>query len=90
MLIESLRTTNAHCLQSIKNNVLIQSQNEQLDILERFPGLEAAVNVFEEIILWPKIWPKIFENNPLRNQAGILLFGAPGTGKSTKISKYKK
>lgn len=80
VLIESLRTTNTYCMQGIKNNVFEDNESGQLENIDRFPGLELAVNVFEEIIMWPKIWPKIFENNPLRNQAGILLFGAPGTG----------
>lgn len=82
MLIESLRTTNTYCLQGIKNNILEDDESEQLDDFDHFPGLKLAVNVFEEILMWPKMWPKIFENNPLRNQAGILLFGAPGTGNS--------
>lgn len=79
-MIESLITTNTYCMQGIKNNVLDDNESEQIGNFDRFPGLEMAVNVFEEILMWPKIWPKIFESNPLRNQAGILLFGAPGTG----------
>ena len=78
VLIESLRATNTYCLQGIQNNVLKDTDSGQP---ENFPGLEMAVSVFEEILMWPKIWPKIFDKNPLRNQAGILLFGAPGTGK---------
>lgn len=80
VLVESLRTTNTYCLEGIKNNIHDDNQRGQQENINRFPGLEMALNVFEEILMWPKIWPKIFGNNPLRNQSGILLFGAPGTG----------
>lgn len=80
--MESLKTTNAYCLQGIKNNIRDSDEGQEMSKVNRFPGLEHAVSVFEEVLMWPKNYPGIFENNPLRNQAGILLFGAPGTGKT--------
>lgn len=82
VLVESLKTTNAYCLQGIKNNL---SLNDSCGIdskhnVNPFAGLESVVSVFEEVLIWPTKYPQVFGNSPLRNQAGILLYGAPGTG----------
>lgn len=87
VLTESLKTTNTYCLHGIINNVTEHHENGQLEDIDHFPGLETAVSVFEEVLMWQKSWPKIFENNPLRNQAGVLLFGAPGTGKTNLVTQ---
>lgn len=83
-LLNSLKTTNTYCLQGIENNlkmdVVEEDDDEENDdkLTDRFPGLESVVAVMEEILIWPTRFPKIFEDSPLRNQAGILLFGPPG------------
>lgn len=78
VLVESLKTTNAYCLQDIHNNFNEPSQADT--IIDLLPGLEYPLSVFEEVLRWPHTHPHIFNQSPLRNQAGILLFGAPGTG----------
>lgn len=81
VFLESLKTTNAYCLQGIENNIDLGELNDNTRNQENvLPGLENVVGVFHEVLLWPKKYPDVFENSPLRNQAGILLFGPPGTG----------
>lgn len=82
VFFESLKTTNAYCLQGIENNIEIYGAEKINKHVNLFPGLENVIGVFHEVLLWPKKYPEIFKNSPLRNQAGILLFGPPGTGKS--------
>lgn len=92
-LINSLKTTNAYCLQGIENNIKMDDCDEN-DPNEShknpFAGLEAVVTVFEEVLIWPSKYPKIFEQPPLRNQAGILLYGSPGTGKTYLVSQLSR
>lgn len=78
VLFESLKMTNAYCLQGITDfNTSKYGEGKNFNI---FPGLKSVVEVFEEVLLWPMKFPDIFNQSPLRNQAGILLYGAPGTG----------
>lgn len=78
ILTESLKTTNIYCLQGVNNSY--DESNKKQKQINHFPGLEMAVGVFEEVLMWPIKYSSIFTESPLRNQAGILLFGAPGTG----------
>lgn len=81
VFLESLKTTNAYCLQGIENHVNLNASSEDAHTnLNKFPGLEEVVSVFEEVLVWPSKYPNIFDNSPLRNQAGILLYGPPGIG----------
>ncbi|XP_069678214.1 peroxisomal ATPase PEX1 isoform X2 [Periplaneta americana] len=45
-------------------------------------GLLEVKDVLIEILQWPSQYPDIFANAPLRHQSGVLLYGAPGTGKT--------
>lgn len=95
VLLNSMKTTNAYCLQGIENIVRLDEYGEDEDescgnLVEKLPGLESVVSVFEEILIWPTKFPQIFENSPLRNQAGILLYGAPGTGKTFLVSQISR
>lgn len=83
-LMESLKTTNKYCLQGIENNL-----NEENKVFA-LAGMKSIIGVFQEILMWPQQYPKIFKNSPLRNQAGILLFGAPGTGKTFLVSQISR
>uniref|UniRef100_A0A8D8AHR0 Peroxisomal ATPase PEX1 n=2 Tax=Culex pipiens TaxID=7175 RepID=A0A8D8AHR0_CULPI len=94
MLAGALDVTNSYCLQGIENHKH-QQQSDDLDENndvpgDQIPGLENAIDVFQEVLMWPSRFPKIFESSPLRNQAGILLFGPPGTGKTYLVSKLAK
>lgn len=53
-------------------------------------GLGHVVKVFEEVLMWPAQYQHIFAHSPLRNQAGVLLFGAPGTGKTFAVNKLAR
>lgn len=73
--------TNTYCLQGIENGNLAENYGIRAHTnFNAFAGMESVVNVFEEILLWPSKYHGIFSHSPLRNQAGILLFGPPGTG----------
>lgn len=91
MYLESLKTTNEYCLQGIENNVnLDDTMGETNASINKFPGLEKVVNVFEEVLVWPTKYPDIFGQSPLRNQAGVLLYGPPGTGKTYLVSQISR
>ena len=45
-------------------------------------GLVEVKQILTECILWPGKYPKLFLNCPLRIRSGVLLYGAPGTGKT--------
>lgn len=94
-LINSLKTTNTYCLQGIENNIKLDESDEETDEAEnqnnnKFAGLESVVKVFEEVLIWPSKYPQVFEKSPLRNQAGILLYGHPGTGKTYLVSQLSR
>lgn len=84
--MEALRITSSYCLQGVQNNALDDEQKEE-EATDELPGLEKAVEVMEEVIMWPTKYLSIFEDSPLRNQAGILLYGPPGTGKTFLVSQ---
>lgn len=111
--MESLKITNAYCLQGIEQNGCsasngnVDSSNgtsngdeddddDENDIggdsdkSKQIAGLETVVTVLEEVLIWPAKYPTIFEKSPLRNQAGVLLFGAPGTGKTYLVGRLAK
>lgn len=112
--MESLKITNAYCLQGIEQNGCGASSNggnnensngttngdedddDENDIggdqdkSKQIAGLETVVTVLEEVLIWPAKYPTIFEKSPLRNQAGVLLFGAPGTGKTYLVGRLAK
>lgn len=89
ILMEALRITNSYCLQGVQNNAL-EEEDQEDPATDDLPGLEEAVEVMEEVIMWPTKYLSIFQDSPLRNQAGILLYGPPGTGKTFLVSQLVK
>lgn len=45
-------------------------------------GLAEVKSDLKEVFEWPVMYPELFNNSPLRQQSGLLLYGAPGTGKT--------
>ncbi|XP_024083502.1 peroxisome biosynthesis protein PAS1 isoform X2 [Cimex lectularius] len=45
-------------------------------------GLRDAKEKLTEIILWPLLFPDIMKQCPLRLQSAVLIYGAPGSGKT--------
>ncbi|XP_034401751.1 peroxisome biogenesis factor 1 isoform X1 [Cyclopterus lumpus] len=50
--------------------------------LERVGGLREVQQQLMDTILLPAKYPILFSNLPIRHRSGILLYGAPGTGKT--------
>ncbi|XP_012943052.1 peroxisome biogenesis factor 1 [Aplysia californica] len=45
-------------------------------------GLAGVKSALVETLRWPTKYPQLFSSSPLRLRSGILLYGAPGTGKT--------
>uniref|UniRef100_A0A8D8QJS5 Peroxisomal ATPase PEX1 n=3 Tax=Cacopsylla melanoneura TaxID=428564 RepID=A0A8D8QJS5_9HEMI len=61
------------------------------DIVEKITfhnvgGLKSAKQLLIETLVWPSMYPALFSQCPLKPQSGILLYGAPGTGKTLLAS----
>uniref|UniRef100_A0A8C2IKX1 Peroxisomal ATPase PEX1 n=1 Tax=Cyprinus carpio TaxID=7962 RepID=A0A8C2IKX1_CYPCA len=50
--------------------------------MERIGGLHQARQLLMDIILLPAKYPLLFSSLPMRQCSGVLLYGAPGTGKT--------
>ncbi|XP_059365717.1 peroxisomal ATPase PEX1-like [Carassius carassius] len=50
--------------------------------MERIGGLHQARQLLMDIILLPAKYPLLFSSLPIRQCSGVLLYGAPGTGKT--------
>lgn len=57
---------------------------------EQLAGLGNVTTVLEEVLIWPARYQTLFAQSPLRNQAGVLLFGAPGTGKTFVVGRLAR
>ncbi|KAF7245818.1 Peroxisome biogenesis factor 1 [Varanus komodoensis] len=49
---------------------------------DRIGGLKEIQQVLKDTIQLPAKYPELFANLPIRQRTGILLYGAPGTGKT--------
>lgn len=45
-------------------------------------GLHDVRKILIQTLQWPSKYPKLFSKSPLRIRSGLLLYGAPGTGKT--------
>ena len=50
--------------------------------LKHVGGLEQVKQTLVETLLWPTRFPSLFSQLPIRPQSSVLLYGAPGTGKT--------
>lgn len=88
-LRDALRVTNDIFLQGIESHS--SNELEEADIPgDQIPGLEKAIEVFEEVIKWPAEFPSIFEKSPIKLPKGILLYGPPGVGKTFFVRQIAK
>ncbi|MHA2298229.1 MAG: AAA family ATPase [Candidatus Hodarchaeales archaeon] len=65
---------------TLRDVALIEAPNVKW---EDIGGLEEIKNLVQENIEWPLKYPKLFKYMGAKRSKGILLFGAPGTGKTT-------
>uniref|UniRef100_A0A8D0FPM7 Peroxisomal ATPase PEX1 n=1 Tax=Strix occidentalis caurina TaxID=311401 RepID=A0A8D0FPM7_STROC len=49
---------------------------------DRIGGLKDVKQILMDTIMLPAKYPELFANLPLRQRSGVLLYGAPGTGKT--------
>ncbi|NXO04644.1 PEX1 factor, partial [Rhinopomastus cyanomelas] len=49
---------------------------------ERIGGLKDVKQILVDTIMLPAKYPELFANLPIRQRSGVLLYGAPGTGKT--------
>ncbi|CAO1430245.1 unnamed protein product [Diamesa serratosioi] len=87
LLDKSMAISNKLCLNGIRTEVADDESTENAD---KIPGMDKVIETLEEVLIWPTKFPGIFKKSPLRNQAGVLLFGAPGTGKTFVVSQITK
>ncbi|XP_025196709.1 peroxisome biogenesis factor 1 [Melanaphis sacchari] len=64
---------------SLHNVKLFKEKNVNFSLVG---GLKEAKQSITEIIIWPSLHSDIFSKCPLKLQSGVLLYGAPGTGKT--------
>lgn len=86
ILQKSLTISNQLCLEGIRTETNL-IDGEHFDVSDKIPGMDNVIQTLEEVLVWPTKFPKIFQNSPLRNQAGVLLFGIPGSGKGFIVSQ---
>lgn len=89
ILQKSLTISNQMCLEGIKTETG-NIDDDHFDADEKIPGMDNVIEILEEVLVWPTKFTKIFQNSPLRNQAGVLLFGIPGSGKGFIVSQITK
>ncbi|NWW83069.1 PEX1 factor, partial [Climacteris rufus] len=49
---------------------------------DRIGGLKDVKQMLRDTIMLPAKYPELFANLPIRQRSGVLLYGAPGTGKT--------
>ncbi|XP_059608870.1 peroxisomal ATPase PEX1 [Phlebotomus argentipes] len=87
-LRETLKITSNFCLEGIESHGKSEEADEEVS--DMIPGLAKATEVLEEVLLWPSKYASIFAESPLRNQAGVLLFGPPGVGKTFLMAQIAR
>lgn len=53
---------------------------------ENIGGLKEQKQLLKETFLWPTLYPHLLKECPIRPVCGVLLYGAPGTGKTLLAS----
>lgn len=85
-VIQSLEVSMAHfeeALREVEPSALREVSVEVPNIRwQDIGGLDAAKQTLREIVEWPLQYAALFEAAALRPPKGVLLYGAPGTGKT--------
>ncbi|XP_062846764.1 peroxisome biogenesis factor 1 isoform X2 [Trichomycterus rosablanca] len=58
--------------------------------MEQVGGLHQARQLLMDTILLPAKYPLLFSSLPIRHRSGVLLYGAPGTGKTLLVGAVAK
>ncbi|KAK9872227.1 hypothetical protein WA026_017030 [Henosepilachna vigintioctopunctata] len=92
---ENMIVKKKHCESALSQMTMLCLSDVKLHssgdrYFEDIGGLTDIKKLLTETLLWPLKFPNLFDSAPIRLLSGILLYGAPGTGKTLLASAIAK